>query len=210
MSAGHIVVINDASIAKGGATSLALLSVRLLHEQGVRVTYIAGDDGENSALHDLDINVVAVGGTHLVAQSKAKSLLGGIHNPSTVDRLTQWIKENDKPDTVYHVHGWSKILSPSLFAALGSVAARTVVHAHDFFMACPNGGMMNYKTMELCQKTPMSIDCILTNCDKRSYPQKLWRVARQRSLRRKVSPPGPWAQILMIHEKMLPTLVSAG
>ncbi len=50
---------------------------------------------------------------------------------------------------------------------------------HEYFLFCPNGGFYNYQTQKACPLTPMSAQCLTTNCDSRSYPQKLWRVARQ-------------------------------
>ncbi|MEM4247552.1 MAG: glycosyltransferase family 4 protein, partial [Candidatus Woesearchaeota archaeon] len=50
---------------------------------------------------------------------------------------------------------------------------------HDYFLACPNGGFFNYPKNKICHLPPLSAKCIMTNCDVRSYPQKLWRVSRQ-------------------------------
>jgi glycosyltransferase involved in cell wall biosynthesis len=50
---------------------------------------------------------------------------------------------------------------------------------HDYFVACPNGGFFDYQRKSTCFERPLSFSCISRNCDVRSYPQKLWRVARQ-------------------------------
>jgi glycosyltransferase involved in cell wall biosynthesis len=120
--------------------------------------------------------------------------------------VARHIAEQDDPGTVYHLHGWAQILSPSVFAALAPVAERVFVHAHDMFLACPNGVYMDYPKGEVCTRTPLSFDCALTNCDKRAYHHKLWRLARHRVLRRTFDGALPWAGVFQIHPDMQPRL----
>lgn len=206
---GRVVIINDASVARGGATGLALLSAQLLRQQGIAVTYVAGDAGDGAPLEAMGVELITVGGRGLVLETKYRAMTRGLYNPDTIAVLGDWIRENDRADTVYHVHGWSKILSPSVFEALWPVAHRTVVHAHDFFLACPNGGFTDYPRSQPCERRPLSPACLSVNCDKRSYVQKLWRVGRQTVLRRKFLG-RPWPKVLMIHEKMAPYLMKGG
>jgi glycosyltransferase involved in cell wall biosynthesis len=205
----RVVIVNDASIARGGATGLALLSARLLRARGIPVTYIAGDAGDGTVLDPVGAESVAVGGRGLVNETKLRAVTRGLYNRDTVRVMADWISRHDTPGTVYHVHGWSKILSPAVFEALWPVADRTVVHAHDFFLACPNGGFTDYPRNLPCDRRPMSADCLSVNCDKRSYGQKIWRVGRQAVLRRKFLG-RPWPVVLMIHEKMARYLVKGG
>lgn len=206
----RIVILNDASVARGGATGLALLSVRLLRARGFDVTYIVGDDGVNDELRDLGVEIVAVGGRQLVNQNPVKAFASGIYNNQARDIVAGWITRNDTPDTAYHVHGWSKILSPSIFSALQPVATRTVIHAHDFFLSCPNGAFMDYQHGEPCERVPLGLSCLSTQCDKRNYVQKLWRVGRKRVLSSTFLAQGAWSRVLMIHGKMAPYLVKGG
>lgn len=173
----RVVVINDRSEARGGASALAILSVRLLRQRGVPVTYITGDGG--SADFADGTEVVAVDGAALLQRSAISASIIGLYNRAAYRALSSWIAENDTPGTVYHLHGWSKILTPAILHALHRVRERTVLHAHDYFLVCPNGGFMNYRRNQTCRLDPASAACIATNCDKRSYPEKLWWVARQ-------------------------------
>ena len=206
----HIVVINDASTARGGATGLALLSARLMRDRGHRVTLFAGDEGSNPSLTAAGVEVVATGGTRLLHQPKVQAVTRGLYNTATRNALAAWIAANDSPETVYHVHGWGQILSPSIFAALQPVAPRTVTHAHDFFLACPNGVFTHYKTASPCRLRPLSMACLTSNCDKRSYPHKLWRVARTAALRRSFDQSLNWGAIAIIHPDMAPMMELAG
>lgn len=205
----RVVIVNDASTAWGGATGLALLSAQLLTARGIPVTFVAGDQGDGDVLAALGVDVVAVGGRGLVNEPRLRAATRGIYNTTARDQLADWIRDHDGPGVVYHLHGWSKILSPAIFDALKPVARRTVIHAHDFFLACPNGGFMDYRQNTPCARTPLAFECLKTNCDKRSYGQKLWRVGRQGMLSPRLIGV-PWSRIVMIHGRMAPYLERAG
>jgi glycosyltransferase involved in cell wall biosynthesis len=177
----RLVLLNDASVARGGATAIAIECARALRARDVPVTMIVGDNGDNPELVALGVEIVALDQQLLLDAGKAKAFARGLFNPSTKRIVGDWIARNDTPRTIYHVHTWTKILSPSLFAALHPVRSRLLISAHDFFLACPNGGYVFYRSGETCTLKPMSLACITADCDRRSYPQKLWRVARQAS-----------------------------
>ena len=50
-----VVIINDVSVARGGATALALLEARLLSERGVVVTFATGDGGDYPLFDELGV-----------------------------------------------------------------------------------------------------------------------------------------------------------
>jgi glycosyltransferase involved in cell wall biosynthesis len=156
------------------------------------------------------VEVHSCGGLRLLERGRLQAATRGIHDAAVERRLAALIAEIDTPGTVYHLHGWAQIFSPAVFRALAPVAARSFLHAHDMFLACPNGVYMDYRRGEVCTRRPLSAACISTNCDKRSYAQKLWRVARQTAVRRWLDPALPWAGIVQIHPDMQPRLARAG
>lgn len=205
----RIVVVNDISVPKGGATALALLSARMLRQRGQAVTFLAGDTGHNPALAAAGIDIVGLGQDRLLASSPITALTNGLYNRKAGATVAAWIRDHDTPGSVYHLHGWSQILSPAIFAALRPVSRRLVLSAHDFFLACPNGSFSLLNSGAVCPHVPMSAACIATNCDRRRYAHKLWRVARHAVMThhyRRLSPP----PILAIHERMRPFLMRAG
>ncbi|PCH75473.1 MAG: group 1 glycosyl transferase [Rhodobacteraceae bacterium] len=206
----RVVVINDTSTARGGATELALMSVRLLRARAVPVTYICGDSGLNDDLTTLGVTVIAANQKPLLERATLDAMKSGIHNPGTCALIARYVRDHDSPGTIYHVHGWSQILSPSIFAPLVPVAARTIIHAHDMFLACPNGAYMDYPRNRICAHKPLGLACLTTQCDKRSYAQKLWRVTRQLALHRSFDQKHPWAAIITLHPQMQPFLTRAG
>jgi glycosyltransferase involved in cell wall biosynthesis len=206
----RVVIINDTSTARGGATELALMSVRLLRARDVPVTYICGDSGLNDELTALGVEVIAANQKPLLERATLDAMKSGIHNPGAQVLVADYVRDRDSSGTIYHVHGWSQILSPSIFTPLAPVAARTIIHAHDMFLACPNGAYMDYPRNRICAHKPLGLACLTTQCDKRSYAQKLWRVTRQLALHRSFDQKLPWAAIIALHPQMLQFLTRAG
>ena len=206
----RVVVLNDRSLAFGGATGLALLSARLLWERGIPVTLLAGDAGENPALAAVGIPVHALGGSTLLQAGAAASLGRGLYNPATVRLVGEWIRRHDDPGTVYHLHTWAQILSPSVFRALEPVRDRLFVSAHDFFLTCPNGAYALFRQGAVCPHVPLGFACVTARCDRRSYAHKLWRVARQVVQTRTLRYDGGFPRVLAIHAGMRPFLVRGG
>ncbi|MBB6224622.1 glycosyltransferase family 4 protein [Rhizobium leguminosarum] len=206
----RVVVIDDYSVARGGATGLAVLSAKLFRGLDIPVTYISGDDAANAELAALGVSMVGLNSRDLLSAERAKAFVTGIHNGAAVRMVANWIAKNDTANTVYHVHGWHQILSPAIFKALAPVAGRCVVHAHDFFTACPNGAFFDYQAQEICLRRPLGGRCIATACDKRSYSHKLWRVARGSNILRLLKGQAEFGRIILLHEKMANFLVGAG
>ncbi|WP_244618728.1 glycosyltransferase family 4 protein [Rhizobium sp. 18065] len=195
----RVVIINDRSAMVGGASNLAILSARLFRQQGLNVTYLCGDQPET----DMPVpDTIGLAGKPLVQQGKLSAFATGLYNAKAFTALHELIREKDTPSTIYHVHGWSKILSPSIFRALSGVRDRTILHAHDYFLACPNGGFTNYRTDHICQLRPMSAQCVMSQCDKRGYQQKLWRTARHLLREHFYAIQTMPANIVVVHERM--------
>lgn len=197
-----IVILNDASQARGGATGLSLLQARLLAEQGFEVVFAAADKDPNQELAALGVKLYNAGNDPLMKAAPHVAATRGLYSRVIQNMVEKVIAAEDSPSTVYHVHSWSKTLTPAVFKPLQSVAKRVFIHAHDFFLACPNGGLMDYQAMSPCTRQPLSLDCLRSHCDKRNYPQKLWRVSRQLVLRHTLPRQAPWGGILLIHPAM--------
>ena len=195
----HVVIINDRSSRVGGASNLAVLSAKMLEDVGVGVTYFAGDLAPSEKPV---ANTINLGGMPLVDQGRLAALASGIYNARAYTALRDLVLAKDTPSTIYHVHGWSKILSPSIFRALASVRQRTILHAHDYFLACPNGGFANYRSHEVCRLRPMSMQCLTTQCDKRGYHEKLWRSVRHMLRENFYTTRDMPANIVIVHERM--------
>ncbi len=195
----RVVVINDRSVRVGGASNLAILSAKLLQDAGVAVTFFAGDVADADQPVPDTINLA---GQPLMQQGRLNALASGLYNRKAHDGLSAVISRVDTPGTIYHLHGWSKILSPSIFRALWPVRSRVVLHAHDYFLSCPNGGFANYRRNQVCPLTPMSMSCLTTNCDKRGYHEKLWRSVRHAMREHYYPIKEVSANIVVVHQRM--------
>jgi glycosyltransferase involved in cell wall biosynthesis len=204
----RVVIINDASRVRGGATSIALSNAHALGLRGVPVTFISGDDGPTDQPGEALVDFAAIGSHHLLDGSRMAATLRGVYNIKAERFLSEWIADSDTPRTVYHLHGWSKILSPSIFRSLNRVSSRLVIHAHDFFLTCPNGGYFDFQNHRPCTLKPLSASCLISHCDRRNYAHKLWRSARL-EVRRVLLDPSR-TRFIAVHDGMLPLLERGG
>lgn len=203
-----VVMISDYATERGGASRLALLLALALQSRNVPVSVFCGDHGAQS--QSSEIEFTGISGTSLLEQGKASAMLRGIWNRSARDTLARVVRQTDTPRTIYHVHGFLQTLSPAIFAALHPVRSRVVIHAHDYFLACPNGAFFDYRSGTECGRTPISNACIRRHCDKRSYPQKVWRLVRQVVQNRLTADFLTQSRIILIHERMLSYLERGG
>lgn len=210
MNKRRIVVVNDDSVARGGTAVLAVMSAKALADRGHEVIWLCGDEGANPDLAAHGIEVVALGSRPLLELPAKRALIEGVHNRAAARLVADFVARRDTPETVYHVHSWAQIFSPAIFPALKPVSRRVLLHAHDMFLACPNGVYMDYQKNRACTRVPNSFDCITTHCDKRSYAQKLWRVAREARVHGGLGTLEDWGGIVVIHPAMKEKIGRAG
>lgn len=205
----RVVVISDDLAPGGGAASIARASIRQMQARDIRLTLLIGgslvpDLGDSSA------EVVLLGGSHLLDGMRAGAAMRGLHDREVRRRLSDWISENDTPGTLYHLHNWHKVLSPSCLAALTPIAERLVLTAHDFFLACPNGGYFDFSSRSACERRPLSLACLSTQCDKRNLGHKFWRVGRHMARRSLFDLRQMPSTVIAVHDGMIPLLARGG
>jgi len=203
----RLLVINDVSTVWGGATKVAMRCIEAATAAGLECSALVGDDGAGIRTRFPQVRVEALGERPLREGVGFGDIFSRNFNPRAYRALRRLLA-TDAADTVVHVHGWSQILSPSIFHALARHEARVVLTTHDFFTTCPNGGYVNYRKGDICHVRPLSLPCLASNCDKRNYGHKLWRFAR--SLTQKKAGDDFWARvgIILAHENMEPYLRS--
>ncbi|RDV07252.1 glycosyltransferase [Sphingorhabdus pulchriflava] len=198
----RVVVIHDFAAPEGGAGVLAIQAAQEYRRRGIPVTYFAGSiDGAGEGLDGIDL--VGLHASRLLDTSPTRAMMQGFHNRTAHNYLERWIAKNDTDHTVYHLHNWSQILSPAIFAALAGVEDRLVVTCHDFFNICPNGGFTDFSHAQPCGLKPLSLSCLVSQCDRRSGLHKVWRVARQVHLNRLARPARSKATFTFLHDRML-------
>ncbi|AYG69980.1 MULTISPECIES: glycosyltransferase family 4 protein [unclassified Rhizobium] len=173
----RLILVNDVSTVRGGATKVALQCLDASRDAGLTCAILVGDDGEGLKPRFAGIRTVALGERPLREGPAFGDILAKNYNRRAHEAMEGLLLESDE-ETVVHVHGWSQILSPSIFYALAKHEVKVIVTAHDFFLNCPNGGLINFHSGDVCDIKPLSAACLTTNCDKRNYFHKLWRFRR--------------------------------
>jgi hypothetical protein len=148
----------------------------------IPTSMLVGDENENPEFEARDMKIVEVGRARFLDRGLGSPVVERIWNSSASSLVDQWIEANNTSRTAGHINEFFLILSSSIFKVLRRVAGRTVARAQDLFHACHDGGFMDRRTNEICRRSPLGMACLTTNCDRRSYPQNLWRVRRQLAL----------------------------
>lgn len=176
----NIIIVNDFADVNGGAGQVALTSAIALANLRHHVVVFSAVSPVMPTLREFGVDVI-VTGQHAIAQDKnrLRASVQGIWNFKAQNTMDDLLASLNPKETVVHIHSWTSALSSSVIRAAIKSGFNVVCTFHDYFSACPNGGFFDFQKREICTETPLSFACISRNCDVRSYPQKLWRVARQ-------------------------------
>lgn len=175
----NIVVCLDHASVTGGQAKVAFDSAIGLKAAGHRPIVFAAAGPVDPLLTANGIEVVCLGQTDLLgASSKLKGAAQGVWNFAAAGRLRELLATLPRENTIVHVHGWAKALSPSIAPAIRASGLPAIFTLHDYFLFCPTGGFYDYRAHELCRRKPLGGSCLVTNCDAVSMPRKIWRSAR--------------------------------
>lgn len=176
----NIIVLNDHGSITGGAAQVAIASLNALADVGHQVIFVSSVGPIDPSIGTSRIKVVNFGFHDLTGNpSKSSAAWHGIWDSRCAIRLGELLDSYNPDETVLHLHTWTKSLTSSVIRAACKRKFKIVCTLHDYFSVCPNGGFYNYQNLTQCNLSPMSLSCVTTNCDSRSYAQKFWRVARQ-------------------------------
>lgn len=182
----NIIVLNDYGFVSGGAAQVALAGLNALADAGHQVTFVSSVGPIDQSIDSIRVKTICFGYHDLIGNpSKLSASWHGIWDRRCAKRFGALLKDYDPDETIIHLHTWVKSLSSSVVREALKRKFRIVCTLHDYFSVCPNGGFYNYQAMKQCDLAPMSLACISTHCDMRSYSQKIWRVARQ-TVQRKI------------------------
>ena len=199
MKPDTIVIINDFAFVDGGASQVALGSALELTRRGHTVHLFAAVGPVSDEIAASDIKVTLLDHHDIAGDpSRMRAVSHGVWNREARARLTSLLSRCDPSTTVVHLHVWVKSLSAAVCRAVSDSTVSGVVTLHDYFVACPNGGFFNYPRAQICRLRPLSRACLVSNCDKRSYPQKLWRFVRQVVQRRAGRMPGGFRHFISV------------
>ncbi len=176
----NIIIVNDYAYINGGAAKVAIQSAMALTEVAdINVFYFSAVGPIDENLKNSTVRTTCLFIDDINSCNNTHRVLSGIWNTKAKKSFKSFLQDFSNEDTVIHFHGWVKSLSSSTIALAMKMGFTSIISLHDYFTLCPNGGFYNFHTQSICNKRPMSMQCIICNCDKRNYAQKIWRVLRQ-------------------------------
>jgi len=166
MKTSNIVIFNDHSYIAGGAANVAIRSAILLSKYH-NVIFVYGLGNPMKELVDSNVKLI-----------KISCPFNRIWNFKLISELNKFFNNYSKHNTYFHIHSFLNFFSVSLIQWIKSKNFKTYVTLHDLFLFCPNGGYFNFKKNKLCSYKPLSLNCILSNCDKYPFLIKQFKLLR--------------------------------
>ncbi|PPD16573.1 MAG: glycosyl transferase family 1 [Methylobacterium sp.] len=175
----RVILVLDWAHVNGGQAKVALDSALALKARGHEPMVFAAVGPIDPALEQAGIPVHCLEQSELLADpNKLAAAWRGIDNRAAARALHAVLQAQPRGETVVHVHGWAKALSASIAGPIRASRLPVLYTMHEYFLLCPNGGFYNYRGHHHCPLTPLSVQCLATQCDSRSYIWKMWRTAR--------------------------------
>lgn len=175
-----VITVSDYGQINGGNAKVAIESATALANI-VEESILFCAVGENfEDLLSKNVKVICLNQYDILNNpNRFKAVFQGLWNEKARRKFKKLLQTKNPDETIIHVHSWSNALSSSIFKTAENLGFKVVITIHDYFLACPNGGFYNYKKNHICKLTPLSLKCILCNCDSRKYLHKIWRIFRQ-------------------------------
>lgn len=178
----RVIIVSNSCGVGGGASKIAIVTAKALASRTDHEVWLfcgSSTPDSEAELEASDVRILSMGSAPYQSRSsRIASALAGLYDARAEKALRELILSGDPSTTIVHFHSWLHSLSPSPFYAVARCGARVCVTAHEYFSVCPNGGLFDYRRLEKCRRKALSPSCLLCNCDKRSYAQKLYRCLR--------------------------------
>ncbi|MBY6263731.1 glycosyltransferase [Azospirillum sp. 412522] len=174
-----IVILCDHAHASGGLAKVAIAGAAGLARRGHRVHFFTAVPPIDPALPAAGITVHCLDQPDLKGNAdRMQAALRGIWNREAARALESLLAGCPANDTVVHIHGWAKALSPSVFPVCRKSGLPVLLTLHDYFPLCPNGAFFVFPDGVNCPHRALSAGCLATDCDARARHHKWWRAAR--------------------------------
>jgi glycosyltransferase involved in cell wall biosynthesis len=176
----QIVLLSDFAYVNGGSAAVALTSAEALARRGHAVTLLSAVGTMAPSSEAEQVRFISTNQQEILKEpSRLRAILQGTWNAKAARTLGSLLDDLDPTLTIVHVHSWTQALSSSVIHTALTRRFKVVCTLHDYFAVCPNGTFFHHPENRICHLRPMSAACIASQCDKRNYLHKLWRVVRQ-------------------------------
>lgn len=174
-----VVVLNDFCHVQGGASKVAIDEAVGLARSGVTVIFLGAVGPVSPELRHPLLTVECLEQNELIDFTRHPGVaFQGLWNLKAARHMRALLRQLPRDRTVVHLHGYTKALTTSPVRIAKQMGVPVVCTLHDFFAACPNGAFFDYGRETPCSKRALSARCVATQCDKRRYAHKLFRVVR--------------------------------
>ena len=177
----NIIILNDFGYVNGGAGQIALETAMSLARSGIHTHLFVGMGPiAKELISQKNLQVTCLDQYDILSDpNRVRAIYQGWWNLKAARCLSHILGGYNKNSTIIHVHTCQKVLSSSCIHAAKKLGFKVIYHLHDYGIICPNSGLYNYQSREICVRQAMGLQCILSNCDSRHYVHKLWRCVRQ-------------------------------
>lgn len=176
-----IIIIYDTAFIQGGAAKVAIAEAAALAEQGYDVTYFSSVGPVDERLEKSGAKIICLNQKALKDQmsglcSKVRGVVQGFWNRQAKEHFLTLLNSCNPNETIVHFHGWQTAFSPVLFSVTAKKRFKIAITCHDYGITCPIRRYFNFNKRCMCNCKAMSVNCFMTNCDRRGYAQKTYRV----------------------------------
>jgi glycosyltransferase involved in cell wall biosynthesis len=210
----NVVICADHAFVNGGQAKVALDSALGLAAAGARVIFFSACGPVDPRLAEAEVETVCLGQSDILGNpSRLAAARQGFWNVAAEKALGETLARLPRANTVVHVHGWAKALSPAIARPIRASGLPAAYTMHEYFLHCPNGGFYDFRKEAVCPLVPLSAACWATNCDSRNYAFKLWRNARLLVAQRAARLPETFSDILLLsdlQEQVIRSCLPAG
>ena len=177
----RIIILNDYAYINGGAGKIAMNTAIALAKKNYEVYFFSAVGPVDEKIKEIkNLQVICLNQYDILTDpNRFRAIINGIWNFKSRKILGNLLEQCDIKNTIIHVHGIEKALSSSCINIAVKKGFKVLFHLHEYGIACPNMGFYNYQKQEICKLKPLSLKCLLSNCDSRCYMHKCWRVIRQ-------------------------------
>jgi glycosyltransferase involved in cell wall biosynthesis len=196
------LILDNHCYPDGGASRVAIDEAVALSHRGVDVTFVGAMGPVCAELAQAPLKVVCLDQADLKQIGHNPGVaLQGLWNRTAYRAAASLLSKLDPAHTIVHLHGYPQALTASPVRCAVRRGFQVVCTLHDFFSACPNGALFDYQLGAPCERPPLSFSCVKTNCDKRRYSHKLYRVARTLIQRRFGGLPGQVSNYILLSHR---------
>jgi hypothetical protein len=179
----HVVLVLDHAHINGGQAKLAIESALGLRARGHAVTLFAAVGPVDARLTEAGVAVVCLGQDDVHStRNKLAFAAQVIWNAAAARALRGSLAKCGPTDTLVPCAWLGKGALPVDRAGARLVRAAARLHHARVLPGLPERRLLRLPGAAICHRRPMSLPCIARNCDSKSYPRKVLRLARHAAL----------------------------